>query len=157
MKKIFNFSPGPSKLPQSVIDKVEKSVNNYNNSGKSILEISHRSIEFEKILNEINNNFYELFNLPKDINILLLQGGATYQNSLIPMNIEEEKTLGCFVTGTWGKKTSEDFLKIFEGLNPTVKDGEFLLFKNSYLVSNSIIFFLSESYSESLTLGLLSL
>ena len=72
MKKIFNFSPGPSKLPQSVIDKVEKSVNNYNNSGKSILEISHRSIEFEKILNEINDNFYELFNLPKDLNILLL-------------------------------------------------------------------------------------
>ena len=117
MKKIFNFSPGPSKLPQSVIDKVEKSVNNYNNSGKSILEISHRSIEFEKILNEINDNFYELFNLPKDLNILLLQGGATYQNSLIPMNIKKEKTLGCFVTGTWGKKTSEDFLKTFKNLD----------------------------------------
>ena len=117
MKKIFNFSPGPSKLPQSVIDKVEKSVNNYKNSGKSILEISHRSIEFEKILNEINDNFYELFNLPKDLNILLLQGGATYQNSLIPMNIKKEKTLGCFVTGTWGKKTSEDFLKTFKNLD----------------------------------------
>ena len=117
MKKIFNFSPGPSKLPQSVIDKVEKSVNNYNNSGKSILEISHRSIEFDKILNEINNNFNELFKLPKDINILLLQGGATYQNSLIPMNIKKEDTLGCFVTGTWGKKTSEDFLKKYKNLD----------------------------------------
>ena len=117
MKKIFNFSPGPSKLPQSVIDKVEKSVNNYNNSGKSILEISHRGIEFDEILNEINHNFNELFKLPKDINILLLQGGATYQNSLIPMNIKKEDTLGCFVTGTWGKKTSEDFLKKYKNLD----------------------------------------
>ena len=116
MNKIFNFSPGPSKLPQSVIDKVEKSVNNYKHTGKSVLEISHRSIEFDDLLNEINNNFYDLFNLPKDINLLLLQGGATYQNSLIPMNINKEDNLGCFVTGTWGMKTSEDFQKIFKNL-----------------------------------------
>ena len=116
MNKIFNFSPGPSKLPQSVIDKVEKSVNNYKQTGKSVLEISHRSNEFDDLLNEINHNFNELFKLPNDINLLLLQGGATYQNSLIPMNINKEDTLGCFITGTWGKKTSEDFQKIFKNL-----------------------------------------
>ena len=106
LNKIYNFSPGPSKLPQSVIDKVEKSINRYKLTGKSILEISHRSIEFDEILNEINNNFLNLFNFPNDVNILLLQGGATFQNSLIPMNIDERCKLGCFVTGTWGKKTS---------------------------------------------------
>ena len=53
MNKIYNFSPGPSKLPQSVIDKVEKSINLYKLTGKSILEISHRSVEFDEILNEI--------------------------------------------------------------------------------------------------------
>ena len=100
MNKIYNFSPGPSKLPQSVIDKVEKSINLYKLTGKSILEISHRSVEFDEILNEINSNFLDLFDLPQDVNILLLQGGATFQNSLIPMNIDRSSKLGCFVTGT---------------------------------------------------------
>jgi len=112
LTKVHNFSPGPSKLPQAVIETVEKSVNNYKNTGKSILEISHRSNEFGEILNEIEINFSKLFDLPKDINILLLQGGATFQNSFIPMNISADKTLGCFVTGTWGNKTSEDYSKI---------------------------------------------
>ena len=116
MNNIYNFSPGPSKLPQSVIDRVENSINHYKNTGKSILEISHRSNEFDEILNEINNNFLNLFNFPNDVNILLLQGGATFQNSLIPMNIDERCKLGCFVTGTWGKKTSEDFSKILNNV-----------------------------------------
>ena len=116
MNNIYNFSPGPSKLPQSVIDRVENSINHYKNTGKSILEISHRSNEFDEILNEINENFLNLFNFSNDVNILLLQGGATFQNSLIPMNIDERCKLGCFVTGTWGKKTSEDFSKILNNV-----------------------------------------
>ena len=116
MTKVFNFSPGPSKLPQPVIDAVGKSVNVYKNTGKSVLEISHRSNEFADILNEIQINFSKLFNLPEDVNVLLLQGGATFQNSFIPMNVSKNKTLGCFVTGTWGNKTSEDFTKIFDNL-----------------------------------------
>tara|TARA_B100001057_G_scaffold394918_1_gene404285 strand:+ start:454 stop:1527 length:1074 start_codon:yes stop_codon:yes gene_type:complete len=116
LTKVFNFSPGPSKLPQPVIDTVEKSVNDYKNTGKSVLEISHRSNEFADILNEIQINFSKLFNLPEDVNVLLLQGGATFQNSFIPMNVSKNKTLGCFVTGTWGNKTSEDFTKIFDNL-----------------------------------------
>jgi len=116
LTKVYNFSPGPSKLPEVVIETVEKSVNNYKNTGKSVLEISHRSNEFEEILNEIEINFSKLFKLPHDINILLLQGGATFQNSFIPMNISENKTLGCFVTGTWGNKTSEDYSKISSSL-----------------------------------------
>ena len=109
---IFNFSPGPSKIPKSVIEKVEKSISSYKNTNKSILEISHRSNEFQELMKEIEINFSKLFNLNKEINILLLQGGATFQNSFIPMNITKNKTLGCFVTGTWGKKTSEDYSKI---------------------------------------------
>jgi len=118
---IYNFSPGPSKLPQSVVEKVEKGIKSYNHTGKSILEISHRSSEFEEILNEINQNFTILFNLPKNLNILLLQGGATFQNSFVPMNISKNASLGCFITGTWGKKTSEDYLKLFR--NMKVIDG----------------------------------
>ena len=67
MNKIYNFSPGPSKLPQSVIDKVEKSINNYKLTDKSVLEISHRSIEFDEILGDIID-----FSISKDLQSLQL-------------------------------------------------------------------------------------
>ena len=117
MTKVFNFSPGPSKLPQVVINKVEKAVKEYKKTGKSVLEISHRSSEFDELLNEINLNFEKLFHLPKDFNVLLLQGGATYQNTFVPMNIPKNRNLGCLVTGTWGKKTAEDYSKVFNNFD----------------------------------------
>ena len=112
MNKVYNFSPGPSKINESVIKEVKKSIENYKDTGKSILEISHRSKDFEEILDVINQNFQVLFGLPNDFKILLLQGGATFQNSLIPFNVGPEKSIGCLVNGTWGQKTYEDFSKI---------------------------------------------
>ena len=112
MNKVYNFSPGPSKINEDVIKEVQKSVEIYKDTGKSILEISHRSKDFEEILNVIDQNFQILFGLPNDFKILLLQGGATFQNSLIPFNVGQEKSIGCLVNGTWGQKTYEDFSKI---------------------------------------------
>ena len=112
MNKVYNFSPGPSKINEGVITKVKKSIENYKDTGKSILEISHRSKDFEEILDCINQNFQSLFGLPNDFKILLLQGGATFQNSLIPFNTGRENSIGCLVNGTWGQKTYEDFSKI---------------------------------------------
>ena len=109
---VYNFSPGPSKLHQDVIDKVEASIQKYDNTGKSILEISHRSNEFDELLENIKLNFITLFNLPKNFDVLLIQGGATFQNTLLPMNIDKNKRIGVLVNGTWGKKTYEDFKKI---------------------------------------------
>ena len=112
MNKIYNFSPGPSKINESVLKEVKNSLENYKDTGKSILEISHRSQDFDEILHSINKNFQNLFGIPDDFKILLLQGGATFQNSLIPSNIGLENSLGCLVNGTWGQKTFEDFSKI---------------------------------------------
>ncbi len=112
MNKVFNFSPGPSKINEDILKEVEKSIENYQDTGKSVLEISHRSKDFEEILDNINQNFHTLFGLPDDFKILLLQGGATFQNSLIPLNIGLENSIGCLVSGTWGQKTYEDFSKI---------------------------------------------
>ena len=112
MNKVYNFSPGPSKINEGVITKVKKSIENYKDTGKSILEISHRSKDFEEILDCINQNFQSLFGLPNDFKTLLLQGGATFQNSLIPFNTGRENSIGCLVNGTWGQKTYEDFSKI---------------------------------------------
>ena len=114
---VYNFSPGPSKLHQDVIDKVEASIQKYDNTGKSILEISHRSNEFEELLENIKLNLTTLFNLPENFDVLLIQGGATFQNTLIPMNIDKNKKIGVLVNGTWGKKTYEDFKK----LNPNTE------------------------------------
>ena len=109
---VYNFSPGPSKLHQDVIDKVEASIQKYDNTGKSILEISHRSKEFDELLENIKLNLTTLFNLPENFDILLIQGGATFQNTLLPMNIDKNKKIGVLVNGTWGKKTYEDFKKL---------------------------------------------
>lgn len=109
---VYNFSPGPSKLHQDVIDKVEASIQKYDNTGKSILEISHRSNEFDELLENIKLNLKTLFNLPENFDILLIQGGATFQNTLLPMNIDKNKKIGVLVNGTWGKKTYEDFKKL---------------------------------------------
>lgn len=109
---VYNFSPGPSKLHQDVIDKVEASIQKYGNTGKSILEISHRSNEFDKLLENIKLNLTTLFNLPENFDVLLIQGGATFQNTLLPMNIDKNKKIGVLVNGTWGKKTYEDFKKL---------------------------------------------
>lgn len=109
---VYNFSPGPSKLHQDVIDKVEASIQKYDNTGKSILEISHRSNEFDKLLENIKLNLTTLFNLPENFDVLLIQGGATFQNTLLPMNIDKNKKIGVLVNGTWGKKTYEDFKKL---------------------------------------------
>ena len=109
---VYNFSPGPSKLHQDVIDKVEASIQKYDNTGKSILEISHRSNEFDELLENIKLNLTTLFNLPKNFDVLLIQGGATFQNTLLPMNIDKNKKIGVLVNGTWGKKTYEDFRKL---------------------------------------------
>ena len=118
---VYNFSPGPSKLHQDVIDKVEASIQKYDNTGKSILEISHRSNEFDELLENIKLNLTTLFNLPKNFDVLLIQGGATFQNTLLPMNIDKNKKIGVLVNGTWGKKTYEDFKK----LNPNTDLFEF--------------------------------
>ena len=109
---VYNFSPGPSKLHQDVIDKVEASIQKYGNTGKSILEISHRSKEFDELLENIKLNLKTLFNLPENFDVLLIQGGATFQNTLLPMNIDKNKKIGVLVNGTWGKKTYEDFKKL---------------------------------------------
>ena len=113
MQHIYNFSPGPAKLDPSVISKSQDAVTNYQNTGLSILEIGHRSKDFETLINALQENMVNIFNIPSNYFTLLLQGGATYQNTFIANNFDKEnKLLGCLVTGTWGRYSVEDFSKI---------------------------------------------
>ena len=113
MQNIYNFSPGPAKLDPSVISKSQDAVANYQNTGLSILEIGHRSKDFETLINALQENMTNIFNIPSNYFTLLLQGGATYQNTFIANNFDKEKKLlGCLVTGTWGRYSVEDISKI---------------------------------------------
>ena len=113
MQHIYNFSPGPAKLDSSVISKSQDAVANYQDTGLSILEIGHRSKDFETLINALQENMINIFNIPSNYFTLLLQGGATYQNTFIANNFDKEnKLLGCLVTGTWGRYSAEDFSKI---------------------------------------------
>ena len=82
----YNYSAGPAKIASSVITKANESIIHYEDSGMSILEISHRSNEYKKIMEELKINLTSLLNIPDDYFILLLQGGATYQNTFLPHN-----------------------------------------------------------------------
>ena len=113
--KVYNFSPGPAKLDSSIISKSQEAMYNFQNTGLSILEIGHRSKEFEKLMNSLQENIRNIFNVPTNYFTLFLQGGATFQNTFIANNFDKrDKDLGCLVTGTWGKNTFDDFSKIRE-------------------------------------------
>ena len=111
--QIHNFSPGPARLDPSIISKSQEAIANYQKTGLSILEIGHRSKDFETLINSLQENMINIFKIPSNYFCLLLQGGATYQNTFIANNFDNEnKLLGCLVTGTWGKYSAEDFSKI---------------------------------------------
>ena len=125
MQRIYNFSPGPAKLDPSVISKSQDAVANYQNTGLSILEIGHRSKDFETLINALQENMENILNIPSNYFTLLLQGGATYQNTFIANNFDKEnKLLGCLVTGTWGRYSVEDFSKIRDTKIIEVSDNE---------------------------------
>ncbi len=124
MTQLYNFSPGPSKLPVSVINKASEAIVNYKPINSSILEITHRSKEFAKILENIEQNLIKILNIPEDFDILFLQGGATFQNALIPNNIQNNKKIGCIVNGHWGLKTFEDFSKVLNNVELIEKSYE---------------------------------
>ena len=133
MKK-YNYSAGPAKLDSSVIEKAEKAIIEYKKTGLSILEISHRSNEYKTIMENIKINLTNLLNIPDNYFILLLQGGATYQNSFLPHNYGFENNIGCLVTGEWGKKTYKDFMSVREAEMINMDDSkieEFLSIDNS--------------------------
>ena len=112
--KINNFSAGPSKIPQTILDQLAQDIVNYKDLGYSVLELSHRSKIFENILNQTKNKLHKILNIPDNFEIIFLQGGATFQNTFIPANKPTLlDNISFLISGTWGKKTHEDFQKYY--------------------------------------------
>jgi len=139
MKPVYNFQPGPSKLPKSILDLIQPSINEYESTGKSILEIGHRSSEFLEILEKIDGNMRLLFGLPENFHCLLMQGGATYQNTFISNNINDIQNIGFIVTGTWGLKTYEDFSKVRSLVTIYEFDSFHEIFENTNLSNHDFV------------------
>ncbi|MEH7884549.1 3-phosphoserine/phosphohydroxythreonine transaminase [Bacillus sp. JJ1609] len=113
MKRAFNFNAGPAALPEAVLAKAEKEMMNYQGSGMAVMELSHRSKEFEEINDRTKKLLSKLLDIPADYEILFLQGGASLQFSMIPMNLLESGSTADYVlTGTWSEKALEEALKI---------------------------------------------
>ncbi|WP_214851411.1 3-phosphoserine/phosphohydroxythreonine transaminase [Exiguobacterium sp. s193] len=105
---VFNFSAGPAVLPEPVLLKAQSELLNYRGSFQSVLELSHRSALFEGILDDATSLVRELLNVPDDYEILFLQGGATLQFSMLPMNLAQTKRVDFIDTGGWSQKAIAD-------------------------------------------------
>ena len=107
----FNFAAGPSTMPQSVLEKAAGELLNYNGSGMSVMEMSHRSAAFQEIFDRAKNTFRELLHIPESHEILLLQGGATLQFAAIAMNLLAGGEADYAVTGRFSGRAAEEAKK----------------------------------------------
>ena len=103
-KRVFNFSAGPSVLPLEVMEDAAANLTNYKGCGQSVMEMSHRSKAFESIINTAEADLRELMNIPDNYKVLFLQGGASLQFAMIPMNLMKNKVADYIITGQWAKK-----------------------------------------------------
>lgn len=114
-ERAFNFSAGPSMLPIDVIKKVASELDNYEGCGESVMEMSHRSAEFKKILADAEQNLRDIMNIPDNYKVLFMQGGATLQFSAIPLNLGVgSKKADYIITGSWSKKAHKEALKYLD-------------------------------------------
>jgi len=109
-KRIYNFSAGPAILPTEVLEKAQSELLSLNGIGMSVMEISHRSKHFEPILHSAENGIRELLHVPENFKILFLQGGASLQFSMIPINFLKNSA-DYVVTGAWGEKAVKEAKK----------------------------------------------
>ena len=104
MERVYNFSAGPAVLPEEVLRECQEEMMNYGGTGMSVLEMSHRSKAFESIINTAEADLRELMNIPDNYKVLFLQGGASLQFAMIPMNLMKNKVADYIITGQWAKK-----------------------------------------------------
>jgi len=115
MNRVYNFSAGPSSLPLEVLEKAAKELTMYKTSGMSVMEMSHRSKDYEDIINNARSLFYELMEIPENYKVLFLQGGASTQFAMVPLNLYSEKKKADYVvTGQFAKKAMEEASKFGE-------------------------------------------
>src|SRR4029450_4621200 len=111
--RVFNFSSGPAVLPVSVLEQIQRDLVALPGVGMSILEVSHRSAIFEQVIAKAAAALRELAGIPANYKVLFLQGGASLQFSMVPLNLlTEGKTADYIITGTWTDKAAKEAKKV---------------------------------------------
>ena len=113
--RTYNFSAGPATMPEPVLEEIRDEMMNYRGSGMCVMEMSHRSKVFQQIADEAEADLRELMNIPDNYKVLFIQGGATLQFSMIPMNLKTPNGKAVYIeTGAWSKKAIAEAKKYGE-------------------------------------------
>lgn len=108
MARVYNFSAGPSMLPETVLNTAASEMLDYHGSGMSVMEMSHRSKWFQDIIDQAEADLRELMNIPDNYKVLFLQGGGNQQFAAVPMNLMKNGVADYIVTGQWAKKAAKE-------------------------------------------------
>ena len=111
MSRVYNFSAGPAVLPEEVLREAQAEMLDYKGTGMSVMEMSHRSKAFDEIIQEAEQDLRDLMHIPDNYKVLFLQGGASLQFAMIPMNLMKNKVADYIVTGQWAKKAYQEAQK----------------------------------------------
>ncbi|MCI8282323.1 MAG: 3-phosphoserine/phosphohydroxythreonine transaminase [Lachnospiraceae bacterium] len=111
MSRVYNFSAGPAVLPEEVLREAAEEMLDYRGTGMSVMEMSHRSKAYDKIIKDAEADLRELMGIPENYKVLFLQGGASTQFAAIPMNLMKNKVADYIVTGQWAKKAYQEAQK----------------------------------------------
>ena len=108
MSRVYNFSAGPAVLPEAVLREAADEMLDYRGCGMSVMEMSHRSKDFEDILHDAESVLRELMSIPDNYKVLFLQGGASQQFAALPMNLMRNRVADYIITGQWAKKAASE-------------------------------------------------
>ena len=111
MGRVYNFSAGPAVLPEEVLKEAAEEMFDYRGCGMSVMEMSHRSPMFQNIMDEAEADIRELMGIPSNYKVLFMQGGASQQFAMIPMNFMKNRVADYIVTGAWAKKAWKEAQK----------------------------------------------
>ena len=108
MSRVYNFSAGPAVLPESVLKEAANEMLDYRGTGMSVMEMSHRSKAYQTIIDEAEADLRKVMGIPENYKVLFLQGGASQQFAMIPMNLMKNKVADYIITGQWAKKAWQE-------------------------------------------------
>jgi len=112
-QRVFNFNPGPAALPLEVLEQAQAEMLDFKGTGMSVMEISHRSKEFEAVIQTAEADLRELLGIPANYKVMFLQGGASLQFAMLPMNLRAtDASADYIVTGSWGKTALKEAKKL---------------------------------------------
>mgnify|MGYP001302751554 FL=1 len=114
MARVYNFSAGPATLPEEVLKTAASELVEYGDSGQSVMEMSHRSKEYQAIIDECESLFREVMSIPSNYKVLFLQGGASLQFAMVPLNLAKKGKADFAITGQWAKKARAEAAKSLE-------------------------------------------